>query len=118
MQDLQVSRSEEETTFVFFPVRQHSGLYSQDTDKRRLQVSQQGVQTTQGASPSVGSSPTPRLASTAGQVVLEYILLLVVSVGVATVLTKQLVSRDPDSPGIITSAWGQINTAIASDIVD
>lgn len=54
----------------------------------------------------------------AGQVVLEYILLLVISVGIATYMTKRLVGRNPDDPGLITSAWSSINTAIGADIID
>lgn len=53
-----------------------------------------------------------------GQIVLEYILLLVISVGVATLLTKSLVSRNPASPGILTGAWNNINTVIGNDIID
>lgn len=60
----------------------------------------------------------PRMRTDAGQVVLEYILLLVISVGIATYLTKRLVGRNPDEPGIITSAWGNINAAIGADIID
>lgn len=53
-----------------------------------------------------------------GQVVLEYILLLVISVTAATYLTRKLVGRNPDNPGFITGAWSQINSAIGADIVD
>lgn len=59
-----------------------------------------------------------RMRRDAGQVVLEYILLLVISVGAATYMTKRLVGRSPDSPGVITSAWSNINAAIGADIID
>jgi hypothetical protein len=59
-----------------------------------------------------------KLKANSGQVILEYILLLMIGVGVATFLTKQLVSRDPDAPGVITGTWSQINAAIGADIID
>lgn len=53
-----------------------------------------------------------------GQVVLEYILLLVISIGIATLLSQQLVSRNVDSPGIITGGWSTMNQAIGQDLID
>lgn len=60
----------------------------------------------------------PRLRSDSGQIVLEYILLLVISVAAATYMTKRLVGRNPDDPGVITTAWSQINSTIGSDIIE
>lgn len=48
----------------------------------------------------------------------EYILLLVIAVGLAALLTKQLVSRNTDDPGIITSKWFQILKDIGKDLPD
>lgn len=59
-----------------------------------------------------------KLRKDSGQIVLEYILLLVISVGVATYMTKRLVGRDPEDPGSITSTWNLINTTIGADIID
>ena len=53
-----------------------------------------------------------------GQIVVEYILLLVIAVGLAALLTKQLVSRNIDEPGIITSKWFQILKDIGKDLPD
>jgi hypothetical protein len=50
--------------------------------------------------------------------VVEYILLLVIAVGLAALLSKQLVSRNMDDPGIITSKWDQILKAIGNDLPD
>ena len=50
-----------------------------------------------------------------GQVVVEYVLLLVVSVALATLLIKQLANRDPDNAGVITTKWHQILVEIGRD---
>lgn len=48
----------------------------------------------------------------------EYVLLLVLAVALATLLTKQLVSRDVDNGGILTVKWHKIMVAIGADIPD
>lgn len=53
-----------------------------------------------------------------GQIVLEYILLLFISVGAATLLTKKLVSRNAESGGVITTAWAKTIDAIGADLTD
>lgn len=53
-----------------------------------------------------------------GQVVVEYVLLLVIVVTLAVLLTKSLVSRNADDAGIITSKWYQITNAIGKHIPD
>jgi hypothetical protein len=58
------------------------------------------------------------LNNQSGQIILEYILLLFISVSIATFLTRQLINRNPDKPGIITGAWSAMNQAIGSDIVE
>lgn len=68
--------------------------------------------------PAIGQSPSTKLRNDSGQIMLEYILLLTISVSVAIYLNKQLVSKDPDNAGVITSAWSQINSAIGADIAD
>jgi len=50
-----------------------------------------------------------------GQIVVEYVLLLVLAVGLAILLTKQLVSRDPDNGGILTVKWDAILKVIGND---
>lgn len=68
--------------------------------------------------PSARQYSPPKLRKDSGQIVLEYILLLTISVGIATYLTKQLVGKDPEDAGIVTSMWGQINSAIGADIME
>ncbi|HEX7673091.1 MAG TPA: hypothetical protein VF412_02915 [Bdellovibrio sp.] len=53
-----------------------------------------------------------------GQIVVEYVLLLVLAVALATLLAKQLVSRDVDNGGILTVKWHKIMVAIGADIPD
>lgn len=53
-----------------------------------------------------------------GQLIVEYILLLVVSVGICALLTQSLVGRSEDSAGYIISGWRNINIAIGSDLGD
>lgn len=51
-----------------------------------------------------------------GQVVVEYILLLMVSAGLAILISKTLISRNPDEPGLFTSKWQQILQFIGNDV--
>lgn len=58
------------------------------------------------------------LRSDRGQIVLEYVLLLMVGVSVAILITSTMVSRNPDSPGFVIRKWRQIIEAIGSDTAD
>ena len=49
---------------------------------------------------------------------MEYVLLLVVAVTIAALLVSQLVSRNADNPGVLTSKWHEIMTVIGSDLPD
>lgn len=51
-----------------------------------------------------------------GQVVVEYVLLLIASVAIATVITKLMVSRDPDNAGFLVDKWNQIQKVIGDDL--
>ncbi|MCB9025517.1 MAG: hypothetical protein H6625_04300 [Bdellovibrionaceae bacterium] len=53
-----------------------------------------------------------------GQIVVEYILLLIIAVGLALILTRALVSRSPDSPGLLISKWYKIINFIGSDPIE
>lgn len=53
-----------------------------------------------------------------GQIVVEYVLLLVIAVSLAALLISQLVSRNPDSPGLLINKWQSILKVIADDIPD
>lgn len=60
-----------------------------------------------------GSWPNER-----GQVVLEYVLLLVASVVIALLITRMMVGRDPGNPGFVISAWNSIVDEIGADYPD
>lgn len=53
-----------------------------------------------------------------GQVVVEYVLLMIISVTIAALITSQLASRDPENAGILVKKWQQILQTIAEDIPD
>jgi hypothetical protein len=53
-----------------------------------------------------------------GQVVIEYVLLLVIAVAMAALISKQLVSRDPDNSGILVKKWMDIQKTIGDDLPD
>lgn len=53
-----------------------------------------------------------------GQVVVEYVLLLVASVTIAMVITRLMVGRDPGNPGFVISAWQKIVDEIGTDKAD
>ena len=55
-----------------------------------------------------------------GQILVEYILLLLIAVSCAVILTTQLVGRrsDVDSSGAIIKTWHKIITAIGNDLPD
>jgi len=53
-----------------------------------------------------------------GQVVIEYVLLLVIGVGVAALITSVMVSRNPERPGFLIVKWTQILQVIGEDYPD
>lgn len=53
-----------------------------------------------------------------GQIVIEYVLLLVISITIVTLVIKKVASRDPDSPGFLVQKWCLVLKAIGSDIAD
>jgi len=53
-----------------------------------------------------------------GQVLIEYILLLVVVVSCASILIKALVSRETGKQGMVIRAWDGIIHAIGNDLPD
>lgn len=61
---------------------------------------------------------TKSLKSNRGQVVVEYVLLLVIAVAVAALITRELVKRDPENPGILINKWDQILKTIGEDLPD
>ena len=65
----------------------------------------------------IGSS-SHSLQNSRGQVVIEYVLLLVIAVAVAALISKELVNRDPDNTGILVQKWLDIQNTIGSDVPD
>ena len=53
-----------------------------------------------------------------GQIVVEYVLLLVVSVSIALLITQTMVSRDADSPGFLIQKWSELINFIAADDIE
>lgn len=60
-------------------------------------------------------SAVKRSALNSGQVIIEYVLLLLVAVSIATLLVSQLVQRDPDNPGLLVQKWAEMQKVIAED---
>jgi hypothetical protein len=58
------------------------------------------------------------LRQSGGQIVIEYVLLLVVGVAVATLITSQMVSRNPNQPGFLIRKWLLIIQTIGADTAD
>ena len=64
------------------------------------------------------SSQKISLRTERGQIVVEYVLLLVVGVAVAMLITGQMVSRNPNSPGFLIKKWVDIINTIGKDTSD
>lgn len=60
------------------------------------------------------------LNNQSGQILVEYILLLLIAVSSAMILTKGLVGRrsDDGSGGILITSWHKIITTIGNDLPD
>lgn len=52
-----------------------------------------------------------------GQLIVEYILLMVIVVSVCALLTRTLVGRGDES-GVIIQKWSQLNSMVGQDIGD
>jgi hypothetical protein len=64
------------------------------------------------------SSQQDSLRGARGQIVVEYVLLLVIGVSVAILITSMMVSRNPDSPGFLITKWLDIVRTIGADTAD
>lgn len=53
-----------------------------------------------------------------GQIVVEYVLLLVIGVGLAMMITSFMVSRSQDKPGFLIKKWLEIIQTIGGDTAD
>jgi hypothetical protein len=59
-----------------------------------------------------------RVRDQSGQILIEYILLLVVAVAIAAILIRGLASRNEDNPGIVVERWQNIQKEIGNDLPD
>jgi hypothetical protein len=50
-----------------------------------------------------------------GQVVIEYVLLMVLMAGIGAFIVRNFVSRNVEEPGILVAKWNQILEVIATD---
>lgn len=57
-------------------------------------------------------------SSQSGQIIFEFVLLIVVCLTLITLISSRIVSRDPNSPGLLISKWSELSQAIGSDIID
>lgn len=64
------------------------------------------------------SSKNIILARQHGQIVVEYVLLLVVGVSVAALITTTMVSRNPNSPGFLVKKWMDMIKLVGEDTAD
>lgn len=53
-----------------------------------------------------------------GQVLVEYLLLMVIAVGMVTIITKAMINRSDDNMGFIIKSWNGILKNIANDLPD
>jgi hypothetical protein len=53
-----------------------------------------------------------------GQVLVEYMLLLLISVSFATLLVSKLISRKEGDEGIIIKSWTRMLTTLGNDLPD
>lgn len=53
-----------------------------------------------------------------GQILVEYLLLMVIAIGCATLLTKKLVGRGDSDTGVIIKVWDGLLKNISNDMPD
>ena len=67
---------------------------------------------------SLKTTPKSLLRQEKGQLILEYVLLISVVVVVAASLSRLLVSRNEDNPGVIINKWVQFLNLVGQDMGD
>lgn len=82
-----------------------------------------GVQRSEELARSVGDSSgqsprQPSHRSQAGQIVVEYVLMLLVAISIAVLIINLIVSRSEDDPGFLIKAWDGIIRTISDDKTD
>ncbi len=58
------------------------------------------------------------MSNQSGQIVVEYMLLLVIGVVVAALITRTMVSRNADTPGFLIVKWHTIIKTVGEDTAD
>lgn len=53
-----------------------------------------------------------------GQILVEYMLLLVVAATIAAIIVKGLANRDPNDRGFIVQRWLEVQQEIGGDLID
>ena len=64
------------------------------------------------------STSLSRLPRNSGQIIIEYVLLLVVAITIAALVTKAMISSDQGNPGFVLSTWSKVIQAIGADSAD
>lgn len=59
-----------------------------------------------------------QLRSSRGQIVVEYVLLLIISVVIAMLITTYMVSRNAESPGFLIQTWRAMIDTLGADRAD
>jgi hypothetical protein len=59
-----------------------------------------------------------RRQSQSGQIILEYVLLLMFAVSIAAVITKAMIGRETGNPGFVIKAWDAMLQEIGKDTAD
>lgn len=56
--------------------------------------------------------------SDSGQIVIEYVLLLVIAVSIAALITRTMIAQRPGESGFVITFWQEIINQIGSDKSD
>lgn len=73
---------------------------------------------TENQKPYSNVTPVSILGQNRGQLIVEYILLIVLVVAIATTLTRSLVGRGEGETGVIITKWAQLLEMVGQDIGD
>lgn len=65
-----------------------------------------------------GSHKLSRRQSQAGQIVVEYVLLLAIAISIAVIMTRAMISRTEGGEGFVIKAWQELTDQIGADKAD
>lgn len=63
----------------------------------------------------VSKNPFRVLSRQTGQVVIEYVLLMVILASIGAVIMRSFASRNADEPGLIVAKWNKLLQTVAQD---